>query len=127
MNSDKKERIYKAESELIIGCIIEAHNRLGFGFHEKPYENALVVEFGIRKIPWEQQKRFDLVYKERKVGDFIPDLIVFEKIIVDAKVIPKITDLEIGQMLNYLEVTGLRPGYIINFKHQKLEWRRVIR
>jgi GxxExxY protein len=126
MNTDKEEPIYKAESEQIIGCAIEVHNSLGFGFHEKPYENALVVEFGIRNIPCEQQRQFDLIYKERKVGNFIPDLIVFEKIIIDTKVIPRITDLEVGQMMNYLEVTGLRLGYILNFKHQKLEWKRVV-
>jgi GxxExxY protein len=126
MNTDKEELIYKAESEVIIGCAIEVHNSLGFGFHEKPYENALVVEFGIRNIPCEQQKQFDLIYKDQKVGNYIPDLIVFSKIIIDTKVIPRISDLEVGQMINYLEVTGLRLGYILNFKHQKLEWKRIV-
>jgi len=62
-----------------------------------------------------------------KVGDYIPDLIAYEKIVVDTKVIEKITDREIGQMMNYLKVTGLRLGYILNFKKSKLEWKRVIR
>ena len=127
MNTDKEEPLYKAESEQIIGCAIEVHNGLGFGFHEKPYENALVVEFGIRKIPCEKQKQFELIYKEQKVGDYIPDLIILNKIIIDTKVIPRITDHEIGQMINYLKVTGLRLGYIINFKHRKLEWKRIVR
>ena len=61
-----------------------------------------------------------------KVGEYIPDLIVFDKIIVDAKVIDEIAGREIGQMLNYLKITGLRLGYIINFKHAKLEWERII-
>jgi GxxExxY protein len=55
------------------------------------------------------------------VGDYIPDLIAYEKIVVDAKVIEKITDREIAQMMNYLKVTGLRLGYILNFKQAKLE------
>ena len=67
-----------------------------------------------------------MVYKTTKVGEYIPDLIVFSKIIVDAKVIDEITGREIGQMMNYLRITGLRLGYIINFKHAKLQWERVI-
>ena len=110
----------------MIGCAIEVHNELGHGFHEKPYENALVVEFHNQGIPYQQQRRFNMVYKTVKVGEYIPDLIVFDKIIVDAKVIDEIAGREIGQMLNYLKITGLRLGYIINFKHAKLEWERII-
>ena len=61
-----------------------------------------------------------------KVGDYIPDLIAYERIVVDSKVIEKITDREVGQMMNYLKVTGLRLGYILNFKQPKLEWKRVV-
>ncbi len=57
----------------------------------------------------------------------MPDLIAYEKIVVDTKVIEKITDREVGQMMNYLKITGLRLGYILNFKHPKLGWRRIIR
>ncbi len=67
-----------------------------------------------------------MLYKTVKVAEYIPDLIVFDKIIVDAKVIDEITGREIGQMVNYLKITGLRLGYIINFKHAKLEWERII-
>ena len=118
--------LYKDESHQLIGCAIEVHNELGYGFHEKPYENALVVEFHNQGIPYQQQTRFDMVYKTVKVGEYIPDLIVFDKIIVDAKVIGEIAGREIGQMLNYLKITGLRLGYVINFKHARLEWERII-
>jgi GxxExxY protein len=121
------EPLYKEESQQIVGCAMEVLNELGHGFHEKPYENALVIEFQLRGIPFRQQAVFDILYKTRKVGDYIPDLIVFDKIVVDAKVIEKITDREIGQMMNYLKITGLRLGYILNFKNPKLEWRRVVR
>jgi len=106
---------------------MEVLNEIGHGFHEKPYENALVIEFRLRDIPCWQQKQYDIVYKAEKVGDYIPDLIAYEKIVVDTKVIEKITDREIGQMMNYLKVTALRLGYILNFKKSKLEWKRVIR
>jgi GxxExxY protein len=101
-------------------------NGIGNGLHEKPYENALVVEFEIRRIPVKQQANFDVVYKGCKVGLFIPDLIAFDQIVVDAKVIDRITDVERGQMLNYLRITKLRVGVILNFKNPKLEWERIV-
>jgi GxxExxY protein len=110
----------------IIGCAMEVHNTLGHGLHEKPYENALVVEFGLKGILCDQQKRFQVDYKGVMVGEFIPDLIAGQAVIVDTKVIDRITDLERGQILNYLRITGLRVGLIINFKRAKLEWERVI-
>ena len=106
---------------------MEVLNELGHGFHEKPYENSLVVEFRLRGISYEQQKTYNIFYKQEKVGDYIPDLLAFGKIVVDAKVIEKITDREIGQMINYLKITGYRLGYILNFKNPKLEWKRVVR
>ena len=85
----------------------------------------MVVEFGLRKIPFRQQPAFDLLYKGQKIGLFIPDLIAFDAIVVDTKVIDKITDHERGLMLNYLRITKLRIGVILNFKHSKLEWQRI--
>jgi GxxExxY protein len=85
----------------------------------------LVVEFWAEKIPLRQQPSFDVVYKGQKVGLFIPDLIAFNALIVDTKVIDRITDHERGLMLNYLRITGLRVGVILNFKHAKLEWQRI--
>lgn len=128
MSADPKDTpLYKEESDLLISCAMQVHNSIGFGFHEKPYENALVVEFRFRGIAHEQQRRFDICYRDEKVGEYIPDLLAFDKIVVDAKVIEKITDIEVGQMMNYLKVTGYRLGYIINFKHSKLQWKRVIK
>ena len=110
----------------VVGCAMEVLNPLGHGLHEKPDENALVVEFGLKGISSEQQKRFQVDYKAVMVGEFIPDLIAGQAVIVDTKVIDRITDLERGQMLNYLRITGLKVGLIINFKRSKLEWERVI-
>jgi GxxExxY protein len=126
MNTNKGEvLLLKTEVFQIIGCAIEVLNTLGHGMVEKPYENALVVEFTLRKIPFQQQASFDVLYKEQKVGLFVPDLIVFEAVVVDTKVVDRITDHERGLMLNYLRITGLRVGVILNFKHRKLEWERI--
>lgn len=127
MNTDEAEPLFKEESQQIVGSAMEVLNEIGHGFHEKPYENALVIEFRLRGIACLQQKPFGILYKNEKIGDYIPDLIAYERIVVDTKVIEKITDREIGQMMNYLKVTGLRLGYILNFNQAKLEWKRVIR
>jgi len=99
---------------------------LGHGLLEKPYENALVVEFGLRGIPFSQQPRFDVKYKSVKVGEYITDLVCFQRVVVDTKTIDRITNHEIGQMLNYLRITGLDVGLLLNFKRAKLEWKRVV-
>jgi GxxExxY protein len=117
--------LFKDEVFQIVGCAIEVLNTLGHGLIEKPYENALVVEFGIKNIPFRQQPSFDVLYKGQKVGLFIPDLIAFDAVVVDTKVIDRITDHERGLMLNYLRITRLRVGVILNFKHRKLEWERI--
>ncbi len=116
-----KEEVYR-----VVGCAIEVLNELGHGLHEKPYENSLVVEFGLRRIPYAQQPRYDVVYKTVKVGEYVPDLIAFEQVVVDAKVLEAITDHERGQMLNYLRISGLKVGVILNFRHAKLEWERIV-
>jgi len=126
MNTDQGEVYLREESRQVIGCAMAVLNAMGRGLYEKPYENALVVEFRHRQIPFAQQRTYPLLYREVKVGEFIPDLIAFNLIIVDTKVINRITEIEVGQMINYLKITGLKVGYIINFKHPKLQWKRVI-
>src|SRR5215470_11846610 len=117
--------LFKAEVFQIVGCAIEVLNTLGHGLVEKPYENALVVEFLLRKIPFQQQPSFNVLYKGHKIGLFVPDLIAFDSLVVDTKVIDQISDHERALMLNYLRITGLRVGVILNFKHRKLEWERI--
>lgn len=110
----------------IVGCAFEVMKEVGHGLHEKPYENALVLAFQDADIEVQQQAVFPIHFKERPVGEYIPDLIVDDAVIIDAKVIDRITDHERGQMINYLRITGLRVGLIINFKRAKLEWERII-
>ncbi len=122
----EQKLVLKNEVFEIVGCAMEVLNTLGHGLLEKPYENALVVEFGLRQILYQQQPNFDVMYKQVKVGKYIPDLIVFDQVIVDTKVIDKISNHEQGQILNYLKITGMKVGLILNFKHSKLEWQRFV-
>jgi GxxExxY protein len=125
MNTDGHGLRSGEVTQAVIGCAMEVLNALGHGLLEKPYENALVVEFGFRGVSVAQQPRYDVIYKGVTVGEYIPDLIVGGEVVVDTKVIERITDHELGQMLNYLKVTGLSVGLILNFKRAKLEWKRV--
>lgn len=118
--------LLKDEVFAIVGCAMEVLNELGHGLLEKPYENALVVEFGRREIPVLQQPKFDVVYKNVKVGVYAPDLICFDQIVVDAKTVETLGPHETGQMMNYLKITGLKVGVLLNFKHAKLEWKRLV-
>ena len=126
MDTNEDKLLLKQEVFQIVGSAIEVLNTLGNGLIEKPYENALVVEFGLRRIPFRQQPSFDVLYKGHKIGLFVPDLIAFDYVVVDTKVIDRITDHERGLMLNYLRITNLRVGVILNFKRAKLEWERIV-
>jgi len=116
----------KPETHAIIGCSFEVLNELGHGLNEKLYENSLVVEFKRKSVAFDQQRRFEVRYKSEYVGEYIPDLIAYGKVVVDAKCIERITDHERGQMLNYLRITKLPVGLILNFKHSKLEYERIV-
>ena len=118
--------LLKAETEQIIGFAFEVLNEVGHGLHEKIYENALVVLFKQNSVAFDQQRRFPVLFRGVEVGEFIPDLIAFGSVIVDTKVIDRITDHECGQMLNYLRITKLRVGLILNFKHARLEFERIV-
>ncbi len=124
MEEDKP--LFHREVGMILDSAIEVHRLLGHGLLEKPYENALVHEFGLRGIPYVQQPRFPVNYKGRIVGEFVPDLIAFQAVVIDTKTIDHIGEIELAQMLNYLRITKLRVGFIINFKHRRIETRRVI-
>src|SRR5437660_4977632 len=103
-NATDEKLLFKNEVFQVVGCAIEVLNTLGHGLIEKPYENALIVEFRLRNIPFRQQPVFDVVYKGTKAGLFVPDLIAFDAIVVDTKVVDRISDHECGLMLNYLRI-----------------------
>jgi GxxExxY protein len=67
-----------------------------------------------------------VLYKGEKVDDYIPDLVVEDRVVVDTKTVEAIGDIELGKMLNYLHITGLKIGLLINFKNPRLEWKRVV-
>jgi GxxExxY protein len=87
MDTNDDKLLDKGEVFQMVGCAIEVLNTLGDGLVEKPYENALVAEFRLRNIAFRQQPVFDVLYKGNQVGLFVPDLIAFDAVVVDTKVI----------------------------------------
>ena len=112
-------------TERIIGAAMEVHRGLRNGLDEKLYENALCLEFADLGIHFDQQKRFPVFYKNRPIGNLIPDLIVDDAVFVDTKVVDAFNDAHISQMLGYLNITGLKVGLLINFKHASIKVKRI--
>ena len=119
-----KERIEALIFQLN-GAAMRVLNELGHGLREKTYERSLCVEMDHLGISYSQQKCYPVFYREVKVDEYIPDLEIEDTLLLDTKVVSKIGDNEIGQMLNFLKITKKPVGLIQNFKHSKLEWRIV--
>jgi GxxExxY protein len=119
--------LYPETSESIIGAAMTVLNELKPGLDEKIYENALVIELHFRGHKVQQQKRFPVFYRQRRIGTLIPDLIVDELVIVDPKVVSDFNDTHTAQMIGYLAITGYKLAMLFSFKEATLKWKRVVR
>ena len=128
MGEDFPEERYPSKelTKGIIGAAMEVHNQLGAGFLESVYEEAMVIELGLRSIRYERQKTLDVLYKGRKVKQLICDFLADGSVLVELKAIKTLTDVETAQVLNYLKATGLRLGLLLNFGAKSLEYKRII-
>ena len=99
----------------VIGCAFKVHNSLGSGFLEKVYENALRIELSRAGLRVEQQIPIQVYYQGEVIGDFVSDLLVEKRLVVELKAIEKLTKLHEAQLVNYLTATGLDIGLLINF------------
>jgi GxxExxY protein len=113
-------------SHEIIGAAFEVGNVLGPGFLEKVYENALVKELGARGFSAKQQVALEILYKGEGVGQYVADLVVNDKVMVELKVVQEFDDIHMAQCLNYLKATGLRLCLLVNFYHPKVQIKRII-
>jgi len=105
----------------INGAIFEVNRLLGPGFLEKVYEKALLVELKIRGLKAESQVPITVFYKEIAVGEYVADILVEDKVIIELKTVEKLDKVHEAQLLNYLKATGIRVGLLVNFKHPKAE------
>jgi GxxExxY protein len=123
------ELLYRDEAYAVIGAAMEVYNQLGPGFLEAVYQEALEIELSERGIPFVSQQELRILYKERPLKrTYTPDLVCYDKIIVELKALDRLTNKEMAQVLNYLKATGFRLGLLVNFGNSdKLEWERRVK
>lgn len=113
-----KELLYKDESYLIRGAVFEVYREMGCGFLEAVYQECLEKELLKQRIPFVSQPELELFYKQERLQQiYKPDLICYEKIIVELKSVKEICNDHRAQLHNYLKATGLQLGFLINFGH----------
>ena len=121
------EILFKGLSYQVVGAAMEVHRLLGSGFLEAVYQTALAHELKLLGIPFEQQKRLTVKYKDVVVGDYIADFVIDEKIIIEIKAVSNLTSSHQAQALNYLAATGYQLAILLNFGATSLQQRRVVR
>ena len=121
-----KELEHEELTDKIIGCAIEVHKKLGPGFLESIYENAFIIEFQRKGLPFERQKEVAIQYDGVEVGKHRLDLIVADTIVVELKAIRNIEDIHFVIVRSYLKALGKEHGLLINFSRKVLEVKRVI-
>lgn len=118
--------VHRDLSYKIVGLAMKVHSALGNGFLEKVYENALMVLLRKERIKAEQQVPVKVYFENEVVGDYIADILVDDKVIIELKVADRITDIHRAQTINYLKATRIRLAIILNFGSRSLEHERVL-
>lgn len=116
-----------AVTEKVIGCAYTVSNRLGCGFLERVYENALSHELRKAGLKTEQQKRLAVYYDGVLVGEYIADMIVEDMVLLEIKTAKNLETAHMAQCLNYLKATGLNLCLLINFGNSRVTVQRVIK
>jgi GxxExxY protein len=116
MNTDFQDNTkHKELTEKIIRIFYRVYNKLGYGFLEKIYENAMMIEFGIECISAVAQSPIKVFYKEEVIGEYFADILVDEKVIVEIKATKTLVLEHEAQLLNYLKATDIEVGLLLNF------------
>jgi GxxExxY protein len=114
-------------TDRILAAAVQVHRRLGPGFLERMYENALCLEFSTRELAFKRQVSVRVLYEETEIGLHRLDLVVQSAVVVEVKAIKDIEDVHLATVLSYLKATKLEVGLIINFAAARLRIRRVVR
>jgi GxxExxY protein len=124
--STMSQLIYQELSYTVLQSGFSVHNILGPGLLESAYEGAFCVELFKAGILFDRQKVYPLYYKGEYIGAYIADLVVDNKIIVELKSVSQLTSVMEAQLLNYLKLSKLQVGYLMNFNAERLDWKRFV-
>ena len=114
--------IYKQLSDKVLQAAFTVHSSVGSGLLESVYQKSLEVELEFLNVPFASQVPLRVFHRNKLVGDFFADIIVDGKIILELKAVKSINPVAEAQLLNYLSISGLRVGYLFNFRNSSLAW-----
>jgi GxxExxY protein len=112
---NKEDYKHKELTEAIINIFYKVYNTLGYGFLEKVYENAMMIELLKRTIPAISQSPIQVIYEDEIVGEYFADILVDNKVIIEIKAARNLTPENEAQLLNYLKATNIEVGLLLNF------------
>ncbi|MFY7912030.1 MAG: GxxExxY protein [Emticicia sp.] len=119
------ELIHKELTDIILKAFFDVYNELGYGFLEKVYQNSLYIELKSKGLKVEAQRQVKVNFKGFKVGEYYPDLIIEDKIILELKAAECIVEEHENQLINYLRATNIEVGLLLNFG-RKPEFKRKV-
>ena len=117
--------LLKDQTSLILRSFYDVYNNLGYGFLEKVYRNALIHELTLKGFSIESQKHIKVFYKNIEVGNYFPDIIVNDQIILELKAVASLHPEHECQLLNYLKATGISVGLLLNFGEKPQFIRKI--
>jgi len=118
--------IHKELTYKVIGCAMVVHRELGYGFLEKVYENAMMVQLRKEGIEAKQQQGVSVQFSGEIVGEYFADILIENKIIIELKAVDSLIERHFAQVLNYLKATDIKVGLLLNFGPQGLQHKRFI-
>ena len=111
----------------ILGCCFEVMKELGPGFQERIYKNALLIAMQQKGLQVEIEKPFEVMFRDKMIGRYSADLVVGKMVIVELKCCESLIREHQAQLFNYLKVSELPIGLLINFRRRKLDYQRLHR
>ena len=122
-----QEIVFKNESYKIIGACMEVHKKLGAGFLESVYSEALELEFVKANIPYEREKKLLVFYDNQPLKKYFKaDFVCYNSIIIELKAVNYLTDADIHQTTNNIKATQYKLGLLINFGSSSLMSKRIV-
>ncbi len=118
--------IHQELSDRLLGMAFTVHGHLGPGLLEACYEEAFCVELMLAGVRYERQKVYPLSYKGYDIGGYIADIVVDNAVILELKSVTKLNEIMEAQLLNYLYLSRLQVGYLVNFHGSRVEWKRLV-
>jgi len=123
---DEKGIEFDDGSKEVIAAAIEVHKRLGPGFLESVYEQALRIELAKRRIVFEGQKQITVFYDGRIVGNHVLDIMVGDNLVLELKAVKAFEEIHYAQLRSYLRATGAKVGLLLNFNSATLTIKRIV-